>query len=160
MSVKRELDPSVKKETRHRLAVAGLIVLIWFVALGSRAALQTTGSTLPPLVIKSLDGRDLFLFYCASCHGRTGVGDGPVAPALKNPPADLTLLARSHGGVFPHDQVWAVIAAGEPAKLAPTHGSREMPVWGPIFQALDPDDRYAIVRLDNLVHFLESIQVK
>ena len=38
----------------------GLVVLIWFAALGVTASLQTTGSTLPPLVIKSLDGRDLF----------------------------------------------------------------------------------------------------
>ena len=36
----------------------------------------------PPLVIASLSGGDLFQFYCASCHGRDGKGDGPVAASL------------------------------------------------------------------------------
>jgi hypothetical protein len=36
-----------------------------------------------------------------------------------------------------------------------------MPVWGPIFKALDPnDERLVLVRLDNIVRYLESIQVK
>jgi mono/diheme cytochrome c family protein len=148
------------KHTRHRMAVAGLIVLIWFAALGSTARLQTTGSTIPPLVIKSLDGRDLFRFYCATCHGATGTGDGPAASALKNAPPNLTLLARSGGGLFPRERIRATIAGDDSAKPASAHGSREMPVWGPIFRALDPDDRYAAVRIDNLVKFLESIQVK
>jgi mono/diheme cytochrome c family protein len=149
-----------EKHARHRLAVAGLIVLIWFAALGSTARLQTTGSTLPPLVIKSLDGRDLFRFYCATCHGTTATGDGPAASALKNAPPNLTLLARRSGGVFPRERIRATIAGDDSLKPASAHGSREMPVWGPIFRALDPDDRYASVRIDNLVKFLESIQMK
>jgi hypothetical protein len=35
-----------------------------------------------------------------------------------------------------------------------------MPVWGPIFRALDPNDALVAVRIGNLVIFLESIQVK
>jgi hypothetical protein len=35
-----------------------------------------------------------------------------------------------------------------------------MPVWGPIFRALDPNDARTAVRLDNLVRYLESIQLK
>lgn len=148
-----------EKHTRYRLTVAGLIVLIWFAALGSTARLQTTGSTIPPLVIKSLDGRDLFRFYCATCHGTTGTGDGPAVSALKSPPPNLTFLARTSGGVFPRERIRATIA-GDSGKQTAAHGSREMPVWGPIFRALDPDDRYASVRIDNLVKFLESIQMK
>lgn len=149
-----------EKHTRHRLAVASLIVLIWFAALGSTVLLQTTGTTLPPLVIKSLDGRDLFLFYCAACHGRSGTGDGPAASALKSAPQNLTLLARNSGGVFPRERIRATLAGDGSVKPDSAHGSREMPVWGPIFRALDPDDRYASVRIDNLVKFLESVQVK
>ena len=33
----------------------------------------------PPLVIDSMAGRDLFEFYCATCHGRDGKGAGPDA---------------------------------------------------------------------------------
>ena len=46
----------------------------------------------PPLAINALAGRDLFEFYCATCHGRDGKGAGPVAGALKTRPADLTAL--------------------------------------------------------------------
>jgi mono/diheme cytochrome c family protein len=142
-----------------RLATLGLVVLIWLAALGVTASLQTTGATLPPLTIKSLDGGDLFRFYCASCHGRTGAGDGPVAPSLTRRPADLTRLARGNGGAFPRDRVTATIA-GTKGAITPAHGPSDMPVWGPIFRALDPDDRQVTVRIDNLVTFIESIQVK
>jgi mono/diheme cytochrome c family protein len=144
---------------RRRLASLALVVLIWFAALGVTADLQTTGSAVPPLAIRSLDGRDLFQFYCASCHGRSGVGDGPVASALKSPPANLTVLARRNGGVFPSDRARAVIAGSKPP-TAPAHGPSEMPVWGPIFRGLDPNDRQVEVRIDNLVRFIESIQAK
>jgi len=33
-----------------------------------------------------------------------------------------------------------------------------MPVWGPIFRALDANDKANRVRLANLVRYLESIQ--
>jgi mono/diheme cytochrome c family protein len=134
---------SLTPRGRYALMLA-LLVLIWFASMAVFARPQTTGSTLPPLMITSVDGRDLFQFYCASCHGKTGRGDGPVAPALKQLPTDLTLLAGRAGG------------ATSPA----AHGSSEMPVWGPIFRALDPNDRRTSVRIDNLVRFLESIQVK
>lgn len=146
-------------QRRSRLATLALVVLIWFAALGVAASLQTTGSTLPPLAIRSLDGRDLFQFYCASCHGRTGIGNGPVASALKRPPADLTVLARRNGGVFPRDLARAAIAESKPT-TAPAHGPSDMPVWGPIFRGLDPNDVQVAVRIDNLVRFIESIQAK
>jgi mono/diheme cytochrome c family protein len=150
---------SITKEPRGWMVMLVLAV-IWFAALGATASLQTTGSALPPLVIKSLDGRDLFEFYCAACHGRSGVGDGPVARALKSPPANLTLLSRQNGGVFPADRVRATIAGAGPGAPTAAHGSTEMPVWGPIFRALDPNDAYAAVRIGNLVTFLQSLQAK
>jgi cytochrome c553 len=35
---------------------------------------------------------------CAVCHGTSGKGDGPAAPALETRPADLTRLAAKNGG--------------------------------------------------------------
>ncbi|MBV8357584.1 MAG: hypothetical protein JO189_06555, partial [Deltaproteobacteria bacterium] len=46
-----------------------------------------------------------FRRYCAQCHGMDGTGDGPVAPALKKKPANLTLLSKNNGGVFPEKEV-------------------------------------------------------
>jgi mono/diheme cytochrome c family protein len=124
------------------------------------SASQTTGSRTPPRVIPSMAGQDLFSFYCASCHGRDGKGSGPVAQALKTPPPDLTTLARRNGGAFPRGRVVQFIAGGG-TTLRGAHGSNEMPVWGPIFIALDPsDDRLALIRVENVVQYLESIQTK
>jgi mono/diheme cytochrome c family protein len=38
-----------------------------------------------------------FRQHCAQCHGMDGTGDGPVAPALKKKPANLTRLYVSAG---------------------------------------------------------------
>jgi len=126
-------------------------------ALGAVA--QTAGAPNPPLVIRSLAGRDLFEFYCAPCHGRDGHGNGPVAAALKVAPPNLTLLARRNGGTFARQRVEAFVTNGGTA-LAQAHGTAEMPVWGPVFRGLDPSDAMVKVRLANVVKYIESIQVK
>jgi mono/diheme cytochrome c family protein len=151
----------VSANTRHRALLTGAVSILLLSAAGAVGQTKppTTGSTLPPLVIQSVDGRDLFLMYCATCHGRTGTGGGPVAPALKTPPTDLTTLARRNGGVFPAMQVGVMLSGPRRATL-PAHGSAEMPVWGPIFRALDPNDSQAAVRVANLVAYVEAIQVK
>lgn len=143
----------------RRLAVLACPALVWWVAVGGLAVVagQTTGKPTPPLAIQSLDGRDLFEFYCASCHGRQGRGDGPVGASLKVPPPDLTVIARTNGGTFPSARVRALVAGDEGAWPG-AHGSKEMPVWGPIFRALDPRDTLNRARVANIVSYLESIQ--
>ncbi|HXZ88657.1 MAG TPA: c-type cytochrome, partial [Candidatus Binataceae bacterium] len=44
-------------------------------------------------------GKLQFRQYCAQCHGMDATGDGPVAPALKKKPANLTVLSKNNGGV-------------------------------------------------------------
>ena len=39
-----------------------------------------------------------------------------------------------------------------------SHGSREMPIWGPIFHQIEADVDRGNVRLENLMKYLESIQ--
>lgn len=121
---------------------------------------QTTGGTPPPLMIASTYGPDLFNHYCASCHGTDGKGHGPAAPALKAPPPDLTTLARSAGGVYPRARVVAIIGGTSGVPFAPSHGSREMPVWGPIFRYLDANHRVTDIRIDNLASYVETLQAK
>jgi len=70
---------------------------------------------------------DLYLRFCASCHGRDGRGDGPCADALTVRPPDLTRLAARHGGTFPRDDVEATLTGERPLRA---HGPVEMPIWG------------------------------
>lgn len=114
-----------------------------------------TQRTMP--LIHSVAGPDLYRAYCASCHGRDAKGNGPVAPALKAKVPDLTLIAYRNGGIFPRKRVREIIAGDDEII---SHGTREMPVWGPIFHQVEQDRDWGYVRLDNLAKYLESIQGK
>lgn len=111
-------------------------------------------------------GKADFMTYCATCHGRTGVGDGPVAKQLVTAPADLTVLKKSNGGTFPEDRVHKTI---DGRKTVMGHGTRDMPIWGNWFKfvarASDPthvDDETAEIilalRVQGLIEYLNSIQ--
>jgi len=114
--------------------------------------------TIPVDKTSPTDGRQMFNGYCAPCHGADGRGNGPAARALKTQPVDLTTLARNNHGKYPDAHVLAVLQFGSEI---PAHGSQEMPVWGPILgrmniaNAQDKD-----LRLANLTHYLEHLQVK
>jgi cytochrome c len=101
-------------------------------------------------------GKDLFMRYCASCHGEEGKGNGPAAAALKNPPADLTRLSLAQGGHFPRAEVIRFIDGERPV---PAHGPRHMPVWGEVFRR-EKSDSETRMRIQALTAFLESIQQK
>jgi mono/diheme cytochrome c family protein len=99
----------------------------------------------------------MFHAYCASCHGLDGKGNGPAAPALKTKPTDLTLLAKGSGGKFPAMRVMNSIKDGTQAG----HGSKDMPVWGPILSTVSSDSPAVVTqRIGNLIGFIESMQAK
>jgi len=72
-------------------------------------------------------GEKEYLKSCATCHGRTGKGDGPVADSLKKRPTDLTKLSESNKGVFPFARTYEVIDGRFNVMV---HGPRDMPIWG------------------------------
>jgi mono/diheme cytochrome c family protein len=111
----------------------------------------------PQLVINSMVGRDLFEFYCASCHGRDGKGHGYAAAALKKAPPDLTALSRRNHGTFPAERVKRLIEGTERLST-PAHGSSDMPLWGPIFKGLDTREAINEDRIENVVKYIESLQ--
>jgi mono/diheme cytochrome c family protein len=104
-------------------------------------------------------GAQLFQRFCASCHGPSGYGDGPVADALKVAIPDLTQLAKRSGGRFPDDRVREII---DGRAVLPSHGTRPMPVWGYELEAQVPADQpgraTAQTLIDRLVEHLRSIQ--
>jgi len=130
-------------------------VLAWGPEAQAPPQPNASDQQLPPL-IRSVKGPDLFREYCAPCHGLDGKGNGPAASALKSKVPDLTLLAKQNGGSFPSTQVRKVVTGNS---AIPAHGSREMPVWGPIFHQVEEDVDRGNVRIDNLVKYLLSIQV-
>ena len=101
-------------------------------------------------------GRKLYVQYCASCHGMDAKGAGPVAPALKVAPTDLTTIAQRNGGKFSAQDVQLHIN-GE--NDIPAHGSKDMPVWGSYFRS-SRGQGVATLNINNLTMYLEAIQVK
>jgi mono/diheme cytochrome c family protein len=100
-------------------------------------------------------GRALFATHCASCHGPNGRGGGPVAPELRHEVPDLTRFAMRNGGMFPSVRVQRIIDGTE----VPTHGTREMPVWGDVFKRMrGASDAEVQRRIEAITRFLESIQ--
>jgi len=72
---------------------------------------------------------DLYLRYCASCHGSEGRGDGPAASALQPPPANLTKSTLDRA---------ALVAVIDGRHRILGHGSEQMPVWGLLFAEESP----------------------
>jgi len=139
-----------------RLESIFVAVLLCFSSVAAQVDNKSeTSKSAAAVLIQSVKGADLFRAYCASCHGPTGVGNGPVAPALKLRPLDLTAIAERNHGKFPTDRIARVIAVDD--RILP-HGSREMPVWGPIFHEVEKDQDWGEVRVHNLVEYLRSIQ--
>jgi len=122
---------------------------------------QKTVEKVPLEPTSPASGQAMYMSYCASCHGKDGKGHGPAASALKEPPPDLTTLAKNNNGKFPADRVAHVLQFGVEA---PAHGSREMPVWGPLFGSLQGKTAGGAglvqLRITNLTNYLKSLQSK
>ena len=114
--------------------------------------------TIPVTKTTATSGKLMYSSYCAPCHGVDGRGQGPVASALKTPPMDLTVLSRNNHGKFPDTHVVSVLQSG--AEI-PSHGSAEMPVWGPILGRMNQKNTQdRLLRISNLSRYLETMQVK
>lgn len=98
--------------------------------------------------LSSYTGEQLYKRFCASCHGVTGMGDGPVSSSLAVVTPDLTRIAKRHGGNFPAERIYQII---DGRLTRPPHGTRDMPVWGWEFLRVDGDDLAARQRAQELI---------
>lgn len=135
----------------------GLSVVVWCTLLGMALAAEQRPATSPSTAVSGAPR--VFVRYCSACHGVQGRGDGPAAPALQPPPADLTRITQRHDGRFPVDEITALI---DGRTVLPAHGSREMPIWGVRFGEMGGGGPAgeAVVRdvLRMLIDYLQAIQ--
>jgi mono/diheme cytochrome c family protein len=104
------------------------------------------------------DGKQMYVSYCAPCHGLDGKGNGEVASELRRHPTDLTVLSKNNKGRFPDMHILAVLQFGTDV---PAHGTAQMPVWGPILGNMDHTSAQTkLLRMNNLSSYLKSIQEK
>ena len=138
-----------------RVVTLLMIAFVLFACVAANA--QPTIKKTPVSPTSPASGPEMFKTYCSPCHGLEGKGNGPAAPALKKQPANLTELSARNGGKFPEMKVFATIK-GDVDVAA--HGSRDMPIWGPIFSQVERDQDFGRVRVDNLVKYLQTLQGK
>jgi mono/diheme cytochrome c family protein len=128
-------------------------------ALFSLASAQLTTQQPGPetaRLIASVEGPALFTAYCAVCHGGDARGGGPMAASLKAPPSDLTRIGARNGGVYPMVRVERIISGEE--QIPGGHGSRVMPVWGPVFSQIAWDQDLGRMRIHNLASYIGHLQ--
>ena len=152
----------------RRVDAAAVVILTTMLvgALGHEAVAGRRAGQPPPPKIKqepapripSIEGKDAFAAYCAVCHGADGKGQGPAAAALAKPVPDLTQIASRHGGKFDQLAIEAAIMGRD--RMPASHGTVDMPIWGPVFREVEGSPHRVALRLTNLVKYLESIQQK
>jgi mono/diheme cytochrome c family protein len=128
------------------IAVASSLAALLMMARAARA--QESG--IPKEVAE--EGRRAYLQNCATCHGQSAKGDGPMAALLTIKPPDLTQLARKSRGTFHFWKVYGSVYGNVPK----AHGGA-MPVWGSEFQ-WEKGGPGARERVLQLVFYLQSIQ--
>lgn len=129
----------------------GLIVLL--VLAPALVSMAASGSDDP--------GRALYVRYCGACHGPNAKGDGIAGTFINPKPADLTQIAKKHGGTFSFEETVRVIDGRTTVRA---HGDPDMPVWGELFRDNPAWEmtRRAGVRgtLVLITEYLQSVQEK
>ncbi len=104
-------------------------------------------------------GQGLYLQHCASCHGESGDGTGPLAESLRRAPSDLRLIAQQNNGQFDEAYVMSMI---DGRRTVAEHGPRDMPVWGAVFEEKERPGKYpayiSLLHSRALTDYLHSIQ--
>lgn len=91
---------------RHHLGVTGQIP----------AQYSKLHNPLPPTVQNAQRGAAVYEAQCSSCHGVTGLGDGPASKTLKPQPAQLAWLVKVPSGRRDPFMYWSIVDGGQ--KLA------------------------------------------
>ena len=103
---------------------------------------------------------------CASCHGRSGNGEGSFAKWVGFRMPDLTQLASRNGGVFRVQRIYEVI---DGRHMVQAHGDRDKPTRGVDYtiKARPTQDEFrhdpevfVHSRIMALVNYLYTLQAK
>jgi len=135
--------------------IAGVV----FAILAGSVGEHTSTAQFAAVTLDDYGGAELFERFCASCHGTSARGNGPVAGALNVAVPDLTTI-ESRYGEFPTGRIRDVIDGRGIDMRA--HGTRTMPVWGYELWVEEGEDVVAQESVRNvinkLVDYLRSLQ--
>jgi mono/diheme cytochrome c family protein len=89
---------------RHHVGLSG----------GIPAAYANLHNPLPPTPENVRAGAAVYEAQCESCHGATGLGDGPGSKGLTPPPAELGWLTKVPGSRRDAFMYWSTAEGGQP----------------------------------------------
>lgn len=129
-----------------------VLLVVAFVGLPLATVLtaQTRIEFVPARPIFTADGAKVYEAYCVSCHGRTGLGNGPAARLLDEPVPNLTLIVV-RDGKFDESHVVAHISGD------PMHAGMES--WPRILSSANPQ-MHEMLLVHNLCRHIQSLQVQ
>ena len=108
------------------LLVAGLVITIgspFFISEGE----QVARNPIPPTAESVANGEQVYINHCQSCHGASGLGDGPLGVGLQPPPADLVY----HVPLHPDGDLFVTVVEGKEGTAMPAFGDQlsEEQIW-------------------------------
>ena len=115
-----------------------------------------------PMTYKNValkNGHEMYDQLCAVCHGVTGKGDGPAAPAHNTPVPDLTQIEADAESMY-HEQLESVISGINRTVHKDIVG---MPLWFREFQYVRrdkfgrPRTMYANLKIHSLAEYVEEL---
>ena len=131
----------------------------WFAANGTAANAESK---------ENFDAESLYLSSCSQCHGISGDGRGPLAASMKSKVPPLNNLADRYSGIYFPERLLIEVIDGR--KNMPSHGKREMPIWGKRFGQFNrpqtngedgvADLAAARQKIEALVEYIRSIQIR
>lgn len=102
---------------------------------------EVLAMTVPPSTPELVaQGKEVYATNCASCHGDTGHGDGPVGVNLDPPPRELT-----HSGEYKYGHLAKAVYRTAAYGIEGTG-------MAPLGDVIEPDDMWAVV------HYVETLK--
>jgi hypothetical protein len=138
----------------------------------SIAVAVVLGSLVGATGLVNAEGTDIgkreYTENCATCHGVSGEGNGPLAGIINQRVTDLTVLSKENNGAFPFVRIYEVI---DGTREATAHGTRDMPIWGSVYNEQAPqwlgfdysrEDARAFVRgrILALIGYIQTLQAE
>src|SRR4029453_2311867 len=90
-----------------KYSLLALAIVVGLKAVSTVTAAQAPQSDVAQQTAES--GARLFRTHCATCHGLSGRGDGPLAAQMRKVVPDLTKFTIRNGGLFPTDRLERIV---------------------------------------------------
>ncbi|PFG63154.1 cbb3-type cytochrome c oxidase subunit III [Thioclava sp. ES.031] len=137
-----------------RAILATLAALAWALPASAEEASSS------PMTAAQM-GADLYQNYCATCHGKSAAGDGPLSEYFTTQVPALTQLSANNNGEFPLARVVHLIDGGQQMPFhrgaMPSFGSTMMEETAGTVGALNAEV-YTRGQILLIAEYLASIQ--